>query len=373
MSTQTCLLCEQLPYRVMTDPKRFSATVIQCKSCYLIYSIPNDELLALPEQLHLKAKLRRFLFERHKNADFNNPNPELIRFCSGKLSENDTFLPYDSKGERPQWSEIFLGSLPELPDFVEQSDILMEFVGDKAKSELECDIDLDWLSIIPMLGVRSKHEAQYISYELQKCGYFDLLGQQKPQFSLPTARLTFDGWQRYHEIKRKPSKSNLAFMAMPFGRNLNNFTSNKPEPEWKDRLLSETDFALDSVFEDWFKPAVAQTGFKLQTVADPDVRRAGLIDDHIRVEIRKSHFVVAELTGDNAGAYFEAGFAEGLDRKVVYTCHEGWQTHFDTRHHQTIFWHQDNLQAASQALKDVIRNSLPDKARMEDTPPEHHL
>jgi nucleoside 2-deoxyribosyltransferase len=44
------------------------------------------------------------------------------------------------------------------------------------------------------------------------------------------------------------------------------------------------------------------------------------IDDQMRVALRTSRFVVADLTRGNRGAYWEAGFAEGLGRPVIYTC-----------------------------------------------------
>ena len=55
--------------------------------------------------------------------------------------------------------------------------------------------------------------------------------------------------------------------------------------------------------------------------------KAGLIDDRLRVEIRTSRFLIADLTHENAGAYWEAGFAEGLGKPVIYTCEK---SKFDT-------------------------------------------
>ena len=50
--------------------------------------------------------------------------------------------------------------------------------------------------------------------------------------------------------------------------------------------------------------------------------------------MRGARFVIADLSHDNNGAYFEAGFAEGIGLPVVYTCEvkkfEAKKTHFDT-------------------------------------------
>ncbi|NLX24464.1 MAG: hypothetical protein GXY61_00670 [Lentisphaerae bacterium] len=67
------------------------------------------------------------------------------------------------------------------------------------------------------------------------------------------------------------------------------------------------------------------------------------IDDEIVAEIRKSRFVVADLTDKNAGAYFEAGFAMGLGKPVIWTCRQTdidapGGVHFDTRQYSIVPW-----------------------------------
>lgn len=67
-----------------------------------------------------------------------------------------------------------------------------------------------------------------------------------------------------------------------------------------------------------------------------------------------------------------ADFAEGLGRRVIYTCEETIfderGTHFDTNHHHTIRWSKDDLEAAGRDLAATIRATLPDEAVMEDPP-----
>ena len=51
-----------------------------------------------------------------------------------------------------------------------------------------------------------------------------------------------------------------------------------------------------------------------------------------------------------SGAYWEAGFGEGLGLPVIYTCEiSKWaesKTHFDTNHLVTIIWDPGDLQKA---------------------------
>ena len=157
--------------------------------------------------------------------------------------------------------------------------------------------------------------------------------------------LTMQGWRYYNGLPKDTTSSKKGFMAMKF--------KNAP---------------LRQILDAHFKPAAKQAGFELTTLDDQPV--AGLIDDHMLVAIRTSAFIVADLSDKNPGAYFEAGFALGLDKPVIFTCeHKKWKrnkTHFDTNHHRTIPWDSEKPEEAAKDLKATIRATLPDKAKMSD-------
>ena len=122
------------------------------------------------------------------------------------------------------------------------------------------------------------------------------------------------------------------------------------------------------------KSACEQAGFNLLAVNEK--RQAGLIDNKIRVDIRNSRFLVVDISDQNQGAYFEAGFAEGLGKPVFYICDKTvfdkhHQTekrkktvHFDVEHHDIIVWEENNPKAVADQLLASIRNTLPDEAKM---------
>ena len=64
--------------------------------------------------------------------------------------------------------------------------------------------------------------------------------------------------------------------------------------------------------------------------------------------------MIADLTHDNNGAYWEARFAEGLGRPVIYTCRkQKWdatKSHFDTSHLNTIIWDPEKFGRCRHAL-----------------------
>ena len=133
-----------------------------------------------------------------------------------------------------------------------------------------------------------------------------------------------------------------------------------------------TEPKLNTIYNDVIKTTVAEAGFEIRKL--DDVKRAGLIDDKLRVEIRRSKFLIADLTHANNGAYWEAGIAEGLGLPVIYICEknafENHETapHFDTNHHLIVMWEDtsEGKERFSQGLKDTIRATLPGEARMED-------
>jgi nucleoside 2-deoxyribosyltransferase len=126
------------------------------------------------------------------------------------------------------------------------------------------------------------------------------------------------------------------------------------------------DKGLDLAFTDCFRLAAKDAGFELTRLDDH--APAGLIDNRLRVEILRTRFIIADLSNANAGAYWEAGFAEGLGKPVIYTCRRDHfdvhRTHFDTNHHLTIVWEPTDLADARQRLADTIRATLPGEAQL---------
>lgn len=57
-------------------------------------------------------------------------------------------------------------------------------------------------------------------------------------------------------------------------------------------------------------------------------------------EITSCKFLVADLTSQNNGVYYEAGYAKALGKTVILTCHESEfnYRHFDIQQIQTIKW-----------------------------------
>lgn len=203
--------------------------------------------------------------------------------------------------------------------------------------------------VISATGVRDRGSIKFLAKHAIDAGYVSALIAEfiGGDFALQNISLTMAGWNLFDQLQRGVSESRIAFIAMQFG---------KPD--------------LDAVVNDCFRPAVTATGFELKRLDDS--QPAGLIDDRLRVEIRQSRFLLADLTHHNKGAYWEAGFAEGLGKPVIYLCRKdvfedkSQGTHFDTNHHLTVVWDPEKLSDAAEKLKATIRATLPGEAQISD-------
>ena len=82
----------------------------------------------------------------------------------------------------------------------------------------------------------------------------------------------------------------------------------------------------------------------------------------MRIKIRDCKFMICDLTHDNNGAYWEAGYAEGLGKPVIYICEkqkfEDSKTHFDTNHCTTVPWCKTDPEGFARELSATLRRSL---------------
>jgi predicted RNA-binding Zn-ribbon protein involved in translation (DUF1610 family) len=229
-----------------------------------------------------------------------------------------------------------------LPSIREQADNLVRLVGDTLRNvDPAGTAKFQCISAAAVIGAAGSGAVFALARALHDQRI--LVGLTHAQFL--DVGLSFGGWDLYEQLQRSRSEGGIAFMAMPFGH-----------------------AALDAFYQSCFRPAVAECGFDLRRIDHKPP--AGLIDNRLRVEIRRSRFLIVDLTQENRGAYWEAGFAEGLGKPVIYTCEHSYftdkGTHFDTNHHHTIVWRPDDASGAAANLKDTIRATLPGEAKMSD-------
>ncbi len=132
-----------------------------------------------------------------------------------------------------------------------------------------------------------------------------------------TFSLSAKGWIELERIAKSSGKSSNVFVAMWF------------DPSRK-------------TFFEAMNTAIRIAGYT--PIRIDLVEHVNRIDDEIIAQIRQSRFLVADLTGQRNGVYFEAGLMLGLGRPVIWVCQkkELDQVHFDTRQYNTIDYTGEN-------------------------------
>ena len=141
--------------------------------------------------------------------------------------------------------------------------------------------------------------------------------------------LTADGYGKLEELNSAFSSSDKAFMAM-----------------WFDPSMKEA-------WNSGFKLGIRRAGYHPYRIDEEE--HVEKIDDRIRDEIPKAKFVVADLTGDRGGVYYEAGFAHALSIPVIFTRRkDSGDTHFDIHQYNCITWDDKNLEKLQEDLANRI-------------------
>lgn len=323
-----CPVCE-ITNAVEGNSGGFNVITLTCKRCGE-FAVTRTAMAMLPHQLSQGVQRRALMSHalRRMGASQTSLPP---RVDSNMF---DSFWPTD-----------------RLPSPQKQADELLLFLGDSQRSPEESGRTAAlFLGAWVGTSLHPHHPHNGLFWLLQYLvdakfltSYsVDTTNADNPVIS---SRLTMLGWERYDQLKHVQRTSRTAFMAMRFGQT-----------------------ALDKVVETVFKPAVARAGFELKKLTDE--QPAGLIDDQIRAALLSARFVIADLTHGSHGAYWEAGFAEGLNLPVIYTCEKSaWEetkTHFDTNHLVTIIWDPADPSPTGEALTATIRATLRTEAKQTD-------
>ena len=226
---------------------------------------------------------------------------------------------------------------PALPTPARQAINVIRLIGDKVRSSGQVVANLQ-PSLYAKIGAASPKMAGNIVTQLAARNWIAANARQMPDGAMDflNVDLTLDGWDQYEKERAGKVSTRVGFLALDFKESVLN------------KFVAEV-----------LKPAVKE-GIGHDLVDMRDVSRAGIIDNLMREQIRDAAFVIAELTNDNAGAYWEAGYAEGLGKPVIYICEKAKiaKTHFDTNHCTTVPWDDKDHEGFKKELIATLRRSL---------------
>lgn len=297
-NSTTCWVCGQTATK-NADGNR-TARVVSCHVCGN-YTI-SDQLDASTGKLDAdnRWKLKVAIRTRHEQGERVSLNSE-------------SYLDYIQN--------TFFSQNP-----IELVDILLKYlflnnkeIGGEVKYSEETDY--------PCIRVKSAEQFHKVIQYAKQLGYI----------SIPFSNgleLTLNGWKRLDEIKRTGIDSNKAFIAM-----------------WFDRSMTE-------FWEKGFKTCIIECGYEPIRIDQTNYNEG--VCDEIIAQIRNARFIVADLTNNNSGVYYEAGFAHGLGKPVIFTCKKDYfdnsTVHFDVRHYNIVLY--ENAEELSSKLKNRISATI---------------
>ena len=176
--------------------------------------------------------------------------------------------------------------------------------GDEVEFTFDMDFPLAWAS--------SANEFAFLLSALADRHLID--GPER--FNNPSCPCVISptGWDALDEMRRTSQDSRQAFVAMAFPKE------------------------LVQVWRNGIRPALERVGYRAYRVDDD--HHIDRIDAKIMMEIKNSRFVLADVTNQRPGVYFEAGYAIGLGLPVIWSVRKDdlRNVHFDTRQYNHIVW-----------------------------------
>jgi hypothetical protein len=116
--------------------------------------------------------------------------------------------------------------------------------------------------------------------------------------------------------------------------------------------------SMQEAYDLGFARGVTDAGFKPIRIDEKFTNKG--ISDEVKAEIRLAQFMVADFTGQRQSVYYEAGFANGLGREVIWCCREDDvpNLHFDTRHLGHVVW-KDTADLRTKLNQSIRANIIP--------------
>ena len=295
-----CQLCQNDCYE---DAKGSGITRIKCNICgrYEITDSFEDYIHLGGEKLYLISGVTRRYYE-HKAGTF--------RVTERLLTDE---VEFQAK---------ILSVAPK--SVLDKLALLLQYIAHKSGHPGD-NVLINPSQDYPICFCKNSEELRFYIGSLKEIGAIKGEALARVGYSLS---LTADGWQKIESLARPNLESKQAFVAM-----------------WFDESLNE-------IFAKGIAPLEKDTGFKMYRVDQEPFNEK--VCDRIIGDIRKSRFLVADITGLRHAVFFEAGYAMGLGLPVIFTCRERTEIEgcFDTRQYNHIVW--ENAEDLKSKLKDRI-------------------
>lgn len=284
-----CPICKSLAYNDSNSPG--GDTLVVCPTCGKYrFSFDVLNFFAGLDSSHdnRRYKLSNAMRVVSERAVGRRDNSFLPLYSSDDLNRilQDSDLPVQDK------LRALLSHLGKLSEFPGQ---IVEF-----------DSDHDY----PVLDAKNPEESEFYMQSLAEQRLVILEEKTFDTIGIPI-KVSAEGWLELDRITQSGGESSNGFIAM-----------------WFDPSRTAFEAAMNE--------AITDAGYV--PVRVDRVEHLNRIDDEIIAQIRLAKFLIADLTRQRNGVYFEAGFMLGLGRPVIWVCDKSdlGNVHFDTRQYNTI-------------------------------------
>lgn len=258
-----------------------------------------------------------------KEEYFNNPNI-VYRTISEVMNRDIDHINKDKKILSLLASKLTLDINPFNLTFLSKRD--RYGIGIFEKNEFE-----EWVTYLENKG--------FIELDIQANAIRKTIGDGQRFVNhistVNSIKLTVTGWEFVRNMNSRWNSKNV-FIAMAFTDN--------------ERLK------VSSEVRDVIKTALDSEGWKALIVDEID-HNDGIMDKVI-ASIHQSRFVIAELTYQKTGVYYEAGYAKGRGLQVIHIVNKKDLEfcHFDVKHLNLVIW--ENSEELTEKLINRIKATI---------------
>jgi hypothetical protein len=303
---------------------------VDCACCG-DFRVTNMAKVFLPQKEWNDEQAFRVAFFLRKNPGFEintKTISQLEQLRSLDVSEKGLQLLLSLAAAYPKPGDIISQSALEVPGSI------MELRRSKAQASYEMRISKDILDSLKMLAVSACPDEHQLRWLVKN--YLLDLHYLKKGIADGYYEISLEGWSLINRLNTSPVNSKQGFVAMPFA----------------DRFLP--------LFNDALYPGIFNAGY--EPVRIDRHEHNNRIDDEIIAGIRRSRFVVADLSMHRGGIYFEAGYALGLGLPVVWTVErtalDNNEVHFDNRQYNFLVWEEGKYDDLARRLTNRIEATI---------------
>lgn len=304
----TCPICGGSLNRAMsyTDGMKISVPCEHCGNYTMTRNFYDDYVLQSKVN---KSEIASYLYYHRSPEEYDSNSKRIPCICHKHINSDDGFRLVTIDEIRNWYPKTFR---EKVDFFLLNMDARTHFFGDLvlfSREMLYAAFFVDQNPKGPMGTHPSavKTQAEFFESYLREQG---LVTTASNGYTLqPNALARIDALQ-----KNQAKNTKNVFVAMSFAPEMN-------------------------PIRDAIKDALIECGF-VPRIMD-EIEHNHQIVPEMLYEIREARFVIAELTGHNNGAYFEAGYALGYGKEVIHICDKakfGTDGHFDVKQVNTILW-----------------------------------